>query len=147
MIHIRLIGAVSLAILTLLYVPGGAATTQRPPATERNANPEALGEEFGVIIGPLTEEIKRELNYRLSDGVAVFEVIGDSPAEEAGIKPKSIITEINKTRVHDMEEFGRLLAQVLPSGNFTVATWEPGTAEEQGSGQQMNFHFIRKHVD
>jgi hypothetical protein len=110
-------------------------------------DPIALGKEFGVIVGPLTPDIQKELNIRLTDGVAVFAIIGNSLAEDAGLKPRVVITEINHRRVHNLEEFGRLLAEVLPMGNFTVGTWEPTTPDNQGQGQQVNFYFVPNRLD
>ena len=107
----------------------------------------AMAEEFGLIVGPVTEDIRKELNLRAPEGVAVFEVIGDSLAERAGIKVGAVITEINKKPVKNLDDFGRLLTEVLKEGNFTVGTWEPTSPENQGIGQQMNFHFVPKSTD
>ena len=106
-----------------------------------------MAEEFGIIVGPVTEDIKKELNLRSAEGVAVFEVIGDSLAERAGIKVHAVITEINKKPVKNLDDFGRLLTEVLNEGNFTVGTWEPTNPENQGQGGQMNFHFVPKLAD
>ena len=37
----------------------------------------ALGEEFGIIVGQVDEEIQQELKMQRPEGVAVFEVIGN----------------------------------------------------------------------
>jgi len=107
----------------------------------------AMAEEFGLIVGPVTEDIRKELNLRSAEGVAVFEVIGDSLAELAGIKVGAVIAEINKKPVRTLEDFGRLMAEVLPQGNFTIGTWEPTNPENQGQAGQMNFHFAPKRTD
>ncbi len=107
----------------------------------------AMAEEFGLIVGPVTEDIRKELNLRSAEGVAVFEVIGDSLAELAGIKVGAVIAEINKKPVHNLEDFGRLMAEMLPEGNFTIGTWEPTNPENQGQAGQMNFHFVPKRTD
>jgi len=107
----------------------------------------AMAEQFGLIVGPVTEDIRKELNLRSAEGVAVFEVIGDSLAEVAGIKVGAVIAEINKKPVRNLDDFGRLLAENLDKGNFTVGTWEPTNPDNQGLGQQMNFHFVPKRVD
>ena len=114
---------------------------------KRNKDVITMAEEFGIIVGPVTEDIKKELNLRSAEGVAVFEVIGDSLAERAGIKVHAVITEINKKPVKNLDDFGRLLTEVLNEGNFTVGTWEPTNPENQGQGGQMNFHFVPKSTD
>lgn len=114
---------------------------------KRNKDVIAMAEEFGVIVGPVTEDIRKELNLRSAEGVAVFDIVGDSPAEKAGIKVHAVIAEINKKPVRNLDDFGRLLTEVLEEGNFTVGTWEPTSPENQGQGQQMNFHFVPKITD
>jgi C-terminal processing protease CtpA/Prc len=153
----RLIGIASAAALALTVAAAQAAD---PPSDRRNAAVSAdkssdkrgkdviaMAEEFGLIVGPVTEDIRKELNLRSAEGVAVFEIIGDSLAERAGIKVGAVITEINKKPVKNLDDFGRILAEVLKEGNFTVGTWEPTSPENQGIGQQMNFHFVPKLTD
>src|SRR5206468_12908240 len=106
-----------------------------------------MAEEVGLIVGRDTEHTRKELNVRSAEGVAVFEVIGDRLAELAGIKVGAVIAEINKKPVHNLEDFGRLMAEALPQGNFTIGTWEPTNPENQGQGGQMNFHFVPKRTD
>jgi len=123
------------------------ALTPDKAADKKQKDIIAMAEQFGLIVGPVTEDIRKELNLRSAEGVAVFEVIGDSLAELAGIKVGAVIAEINKKPVRDLEDFGRLMAEVLPQGNFTVGTWEPTNPENQGQGGQLNFHFVPKRTD
>ncbi|TRZ98794.1 MAG: PDZ domain-containing protein [Nitrospiraceae bacterium] len=124
-----------------------AAVSADKSSDKRGKDVIAMAEEFGLIVGPVTEDIRKELNLRSAEGVAVFEIIGDSLAERAGIKVGAVITEINKKPVKSLDDFGRLLTEVLKEGNFTVGTWEPTSPENQGIGQQMNFHFVPKLTD
>ncbi len=124
-----------------------AAVSADKSGDKRNKDVIAMAEEFGVIVGPVTEDIRKELNLRSAEGVAVFDIIGDSPAEKAGIKVHAVIAEINKKPVRNLDDFGRLLTEVLIEGNFTVGTWEPTSPDNQGQGQQMNFHFVPKITD
>lgn len=126
---------------------GLAVVSPADAAAVKGADPKALAEEFGVIVGPVTEDIRKELNLRTSEGVAVFEIIGDSLADLAGIKVKSVIAEINNQPVRNLDEFGRLLNLALAQGNATIGSWEPANPEDQGAGQQMNFHFVPNRQD
>jgi membrane-associated protease RseP (regulator of RpoE activity) len=151
-------------IMTLLFVSTGPATpvTANPSATPKSAAlpPEKLAEkernqavidmaeqQLGVIVHPVTEDIRKELNLRAAEGVAVMDIIGDSLGEKAGIKVGAVITEINKVPVRNLDDLGRLLPEALERGNFTVGTWEPTNPENQGQGGQMNFHFVPKESD
>jgi len=132
-----------LLLMAWLFLVGASHAAVSAEAQD----PTAVGQEFGVIVGPLTPDIRKELNLKLTEGVPIFEIIGNSRAEKAGLKPRTLITEINHTRVHNLDEFGRLLEEVLPAGNFSVSTWEPASPDNQGQGQQMNFYFVPNYQD
>jgi len=102
-----------------------------------------MGEEFGIVVGPVDEEIQKELKMQKPEGVVVFEVIGGTPADLAGIKVRAVIKEIDKVEVRSMLDFGRALKRAIPTGNFTVGTYEPADPEVQGVGGLINFHFVR----
>ncbi|NWF73227.1 MAG: hypothetical protein HXY51_09355 [Nitrospirae bacterium] len=81
------------ACLILGVLPGLTPTLVSAANQELMTVDEAarLGEEFGVIVGDVDEDIKKELKLERAQGVAVFEVIGSSRADYAGIKVRSII--------------------------------------------------------
>jgi hypothetical protein len=100
-----------------------------------------LGEEFGVIVGKVDEEIQKELMLQRAEGVAVFEVIGNSRADYAGIKVRSVIKEIDKIEVRNLVDFGNALKRAIKECNFTVGTYE--TADPGNPvGWGVNFHFV-----
>ncbi len=101
-----------------------------------------LGEQFGIVVGSVDEEIRKILGLQRAQGVVVFEVIGGTPADFAGIKVKAVIKEIDKIEVRNMLDFGRALKQALPTCNFTVGTYEPADPENQGVAGILNFHFV-----
>jgi membrane-associated protease RseP (regulator of RpoE activity) len=101
-----------------------------------------LGEKFGIVVGPVDEDIQKELKLQKAEGVVVFEVIGGTPAELAGIKVRVVIKEIDKVEVRTMADFGRALKQVMATCNYTVGTYEPADPENQGVGGVLNFHFV-----
>jgi C-terminal processing protease CtpA/Prc len=119
------------------------------PATASMADPERmtvdeaarLGEEFGVIVGDVDEDIKKELKLERAQGVAVFEVIGSSRADYAGIKVRSIIKEIDKIEIRNMIDFGKAIQRGMKACNFTVGTYEPADAGDP-VGWGVNFHFV-----
>jgi membrane-associated protease RseP (regulator of RpoE activity) len=125
----------------LVFTPPWLFAGADEPMTETEAA--RLGEEFGIIVGPVDEEIRKELKMQKPEGVVVFEVIGGTPAELAGIKVRAVIKEIDKVEVRNMMDFGRALKRALPTENFTVGTYEPADPEVQGVGGLINFHFVR----
>jgi hypothetical protein len=114
------------------------AANQEPMTLDEAAR---LGEEFGVIVGEVDEGIKQELNLERAQGVAVFEVIGSSRADYAGIKVRSIIKEIDKTEIGNMIDFGKAIKRGMNACNFTVGTYEPADPGDP-VGWGVNFHFV-----
>lgn len=103
----------------------------------------ALAEEFGIDVGEVDEEIKEVLGLTRAEGVVVFEVIGNTPAERAGIKVKAIIKEVDGKEIRNVLGLGRALEKAMPTQNFSVATFEPAGVDDQGIGGGLNFHFVR----
>lgn len=100
-----------------------------------------LGEEFGIVVGPVDEEIQKELKLQQPQGVAVFEVIGNSRADYAGIKVRSVIKEVDKHEIRTMVDFGRAIKKAMNECNFTVGTYEPADPGDP-VGWGVNFHFV-----
>jgi hypothetical protein len=100
-----------------------------------------LGEEFGIVVGAVDEEIQKELKLQRPQGVAVFEVIGNSRADYAGIKVRSVIKEIDKREIRNMTDFGLAMKKAMKECNFTVGTYEPADPGDP-VGWGVNFHFV-----
>ena len=131
---------VSLCIGALAgLAPESVSAADQKPMTVDEAG--RLGEEFGVIVGDVDEDIKKELKLERAQGVAVFEVIGSSRADYAGIKVRSIIKEIDKTEIGNMIDFGRAIKRAMKECNFTVGTYEPADPGDP-VGWGVNFHFV-----
>lgn len=136
------VGRAFFLCLALLGCWGTAiAAAPEPEMTEVEAV--RLGEEFGIVVGPVDEDIQKELKMQRPEGVVVFEVIGGTPADLAGIKVRAVIKEIDKVEVRSLLDFGRALKRAIPTGNFTVGSYEPADPEVQGVGGLINFHFVR----
>lgn len=102
-----------------------------------------LGEEFGIIVGEVDEEIQEMLGLTRPQGVVIFEVIGGTPAELSGIKVASIVKEIDKVEVRNLLDFGRALKRAMGQCGFTVGTYEPADPDNQGVAGVINFHLVR----
>lgn len=131
-------GAVGVG-LTVGFHPVEAIGLDDSPMTEEEAF--TLGEEFGVVVGEVDEEIQKVLKLQRPQGVAVFEVIGNSRADYAGIKVRSVIKEIDKAEIRTMLDFGRAIKKAMKECNFTVGTYEPADPSDP-VGWGVNFHFV-----
>jgi membrane-associated protease RseP (regulator of RpoE activity) len=134
-------GCVFYLVSGLLFVEGvfAAGETKLDPMTEEEAA--RLGEEFGIVVGAVDEDIQKELKLQQPQGVAVFEVIGNSRADYAGIKVRSVIKEIDKQEIRTMADFGRAIKKAMKECNFTVGTYEPADPGDP-VGWGVNFHFV-----
>jgi len=134
-----------LLALTVLLVPvsGWLSTVSAAANAEAMTEEEAirLGEEFGVAVGAVDEEIQKELKLQQPQGVAVFEVIGNSRADYAGIKVRSVIKEIDKREIRNIMDFGVAIKKAMKECNFTVGTYEPADPGDP-VGWGVNFHFV-----
>jgi hypothetical protein len=129
-------------LLSLLGIPLPGRTANDRAADGMTVDEAAkLGEDFGVIVGDVDEEIQKELKLQRPQGVAVFEVIGNSRADYAGIKVRSVIKEIDKKEVRNMLDFGRHIKKAINECNFTVGTYEPADPGDP-VGWGVNFHFV-----
>ncbi|MGE3978072.1 MAG: hypothetical protein AB7F94_10840 [Nitrospira sp.] len=131
--------AVLLSALIFPDVVMAQAANLRDAMTEEEAS--KLGEEFGIVVGAVDEEIQKELKLQKPQGVAVFEVIGNSRADYAGIKVRSVIKEIDKQEIRTMADFGRAIKKAMKECNFTVGTYEPADPGDP-VGWGVNFHFV-----
>lgn len=136
----RIVWGVLLCCGLALYAMGTVqAAMQNGAMTEDEAS--KLGEEFGIVVGAVDEEIQKELKLQKPQGVAVFEVIGNSRADYAGIKVRSVIKEIDKQEIRNMMDFGRAIKKAMKECNFTVGTYEPADPGDP-VGWGVNFHFV-----
>ena len=118
---------------------GSVSAATEPVMTEEEAA--RLGEEFGIVVGAVDEEIQKELKLQQPQGVAVFEVIGNSRADYAGIKVRSVIKEIDKREIRTMADFGLAIKKAMKECNFTVGTYESADPGDP-VGWGVNFHFV-----
>jgi C-terminal processing protease CtpA/Prc len=125
----------------LLAVDLAVAQVATPNGEMTEEEASKLGEEFGLVVGAVDEVIQKELNLERPQGVAVFEVIGNSRADYAGIKVRSVIKEINKQEIRSMADFGGAIKKAMKECNFTVGTYEPADPGDP-VGWGVNFHFV-----
>ncbi len=139
------VGQGAIVSMILAFWLGTPYLLHAEPASQTMTKEQAikLGEDFGIIVGEVDEEIRDFLGLERAKGVVVFEVIGGKPAALAGIKPRALIKEINSVEVTTLEDFGLALQDALPTENFSVATYEPSDPDNQGISGGINFHFVR----
>jgi serine protease Do len=68
---------------------------------------ERSGDYFGMTLQDITPSIAESLGLRDRSGVIVTSVQEGSPADEAGIKPRDVIIQVNKVNIKSMKDFQR----------------------------------------
>ncbi|MDO5758411.1 MAG: Do family serine endopeptidase [Rhodobacterales bacterium] len=98
---------------------------------------------LGVQIKPMSQEIASVLGYDTARGAVVETVFDDSPAKAAGLQQGDIILAFNDTKITEMRDLTRAVAQTAPDADaklkvlrggsektidLTIGTLEPGKA-------------------
>ncbi len=68
---------------------------------------EKSGDYFGMTLQDITPSIAESLGLSDRSGVIVTSVQEGSPADEAGIKPRDVIIQVNKVNIKSMKDFQR----------------------------------------
>ncbi len=84
------------------------------------ASSEELKEELGLTVQDLTPEIARQLRLDFEEGVIVTRVEQGSLAHQAGMKPRDVILEVNRTKISSVKEFKKTVKKNRKSHLFLV---------------------------
>src|SRR5436305_4407764 len=68
---------------------------------------------LGIAGGPRPLPPRARGRFDMATGVEVIEVIGDSPAERAGLRPEDLIVSVNETRTATVDELQRVMVAEL----------------------------------
>ncbi|MFO7937788.1 MAG: Do family serine endopeptidase [Kiritimatiellia bacterium] len=99
-----------------------------PDEQQTREETEAVLENLGFELQPLSKDIAAQLGYKKETGLVVTNVIPGSDAAEKGIKPGMLILEVNRKEVETIEDFeaavkdskeGYILLRVK-AGNATI---------------------------
>ena len=78
---------------------------------------------LGVYLQPLNEELANSFGLKDTKGALVSDVMPDTPAEKAGLKPGDVILEFNGTPVSDVRELQKKVADAKVGENATLTIW------------------------
>jgi len=92
------------------------------------AKPLSEGGFLGVYTRDLDIALTEALNFS-EDGVLIEDVVKDSPADEAGLKPGDILTGINDRTIASPRSLERALWRTDPGEEVAVSYWRDGKSE------------------
>src|SRR3989454_100523 len=78
---------------------------------------------LGVSIQPLTQELARSFNAKDTKGVLISDVIGESPAAKAGLKPGDILLEFDGKKVEAPADLQRTVGLAQPGQEAKMKVW------------------------
>ena len=86
-------------------------------------------EQLGLAVQTLTEELAQRLGYENLSGVVISEIQSGSLAEEYGLQPGMLITEVNRDPVRNVRQFKEALTKAQSGGKVLLrVTFEEGGA-------------------
>jgi len=77
---------------------------------------------LGVALQPLTAELARSFNAK-DKGVLVADVVPDSPASKAGLKPGDILLEFDGKRTEEPADVQRAVGLASPGTSAKIKVW------------------------
>lgn len=83
---------------------------------------------LGISMQEFNSELAEAMGVKVNEGVLVSQVIGDTPADKAGLKPGDVITEIDGRKVLDSARFRNIVAAA-------------------GAGTKIKLNVVRKNQD
>lgn len=103
----------TLTELTEAIAQNGANPRSPGEPESGSSSGEGTGALSGIKVGVLTPEIARGLNLPATlRGVVIIDVDPDSPAADAGLRPRMVIEEIGRQSVTNLVEFNDALKKV-----------------------------------
>jgi serine protease Do len=81
---------------------------------------------LGVQIQPVTDEIAAALNRHDRQGALVAEVMEDTPAAKAGLRPGDLILSVNATPVEEVRDLSQMVAGIQPGTKARIAIQRDG---------------------
>lgn len=96
---------------------------------------------LGVHIQDLTEELAEYYGAKNRKGALVLRVIEGDPADEAGIRDKDIITEVNGKPIESVRDLTRIIAGIPVGENAHV------TVIRDGQSKKYKVHIAKREDD
>ena len=91
--------------------------------TEINSKGRVTRGWLGVSIQPLTPELAKSFNAKDTKGVLISDVITDSPASKAGLKPGDILLEFDGKKVEAPADLQRTVGFAQPGHEAKMKVW------------------------
>jgi serine protease Do len=109
------------------------SNTVRRVVAQLEANPgihQGTGEGFiGVGLENLTPGLRNQIGYTGSGGVAVVQVVGGSPADQAGMQPGDVILRADGRTFDSVKALSQYIASKRPGDQLRLDVWAQGNQQ------------------
>lgn len=86
---------------------------------------------LGVYPQEITPDLKEAMNLKSTEGVLIGEVVDKTPAAKAGLKAGDVIVKFGNTKITDVQQFRKIVADYKPNSEVEVSVIR--------DGKNMNF--------
>ena len=109
-------------------IPSDTATSTADQLVE---NGQVSNPYLGIRYRDLTPEIAEQFGLSMESGVIVAEVESGSPADDAGLRPRDVITALGSTEIEDSGDLLAALRDYEPGDDVTLTVARGGTGGEE----------------
>ena len=109
-------------------IPSDTATSTADQLVE---NGQVSNPYLGIRYRDLTPEIAEQFGLSMESGVIVAEVESGSPADDAGLRPRDVITALGSTEIEDSGDLLAALRDYEPGDDVTLTFARGGTGGEE----------------
>ncbi|MEO0071809.1 MAG: DegQ family serine endoprotease [candidate division WOR-3 bacterium] len=81
---------------------------------------------LGVYPQEISQDLKEALGLPSTEGVLISEVVENTPAAKAGLKPGDVIVRFNGVKVKDVSQFRRMVAEHSPGTKVKIEVIREG---------------------
>ena len=81
---------------------------------------------LGVVLQPVDADVAKALGLCGESGAVVTEVMADSPAEEAGLRPGDVILKINGESITSISKLRNMISLTPPGAEMTLSIFRQG---------------------
>ncbi len=100
---------------TIIELPAEGAEAKASSLQSKESYENALA---GVRVMDLSTAVAKQLGVEAEEkGVVVVNIESGAPAEEAGLRRGDVISEINRQRINNLNDFNKIVARVKPGEN------------------------------
>jgi Do/DeqQ family serine protease len=81
---------------------------------------------LGVYPQEISQDLKNALNLQSTEGVLLAEVVDNTPAAKAGIKAGDVVVKFAGTKITDVQQFRRVVAEYTPGSEVQIEVIRDG---------------------